>query len=262
MLDIQSPDVDTTPQMDDVWLGLDVGRKYPAVDSDGRRYRWSTARERRQQRRNHTYAGPVTVTKPDGTTHTQAAQTPDQLADGAALDNDANQRIAAVARSVVAKAASTGRGIAVEQWSESLAHGPWVALQNRIITFARQAKVPVREVTRAYSSQTCPACDHRSADNRPTRDRFHCQACGRKGHADHVAAINLAAWADDEDRVLDEHTRQHVSGHQPVDSPFVRLKRREAHRLYGEGLTPLQIACTIEINQFRVERWLGEPAPR
>lgn len=41
------------------------------------------------------------------------------------------------------------------------------------------------------TSQTCPACGHVSADNRPTQAQFRCVSCGHENHADHVGAINV-----------------------------------------------------------------------
>jgi putative transposase len=45
-----------------------------------------------------------------------------------------------------------------------------------------------------YTSLRCPApgCGHIHPDNRPTRDRFCCVACGYEGHADVVGAINVS----------------------------------------------------------------------
>ena len=49
------------------------------------------------------------------------------------------------------------------------------------------------KVPAAYTSQTCPQCGHVCPENRPTRDRFQCVACGHSGHADTVAATNILA---------------------------------------------------------------------
>ena len=49
-------------------------------------------------------------------------------------------------------------------------------------------------VNPAYSSRTCPACDHESKANRPTRDRFACVECGFTAPADQVGAINVKRW--------------------------------------------------------------------
>ena len=42
------------------------------------------------------------------------------------------------------------------------------------------------------TSRTCPSCGHCSAANRPSQAVFLCQSCGFTGHADHVAATNIA----------------------------------------------------------------------
>ena len=42
-----------------------------------------------------------------------------------------------------------------------------------------------------HTSQTCPACDHLSKDNRQTQAKFLCVDCGYENHADVVGAINI-----------------------------------------------------------------------
>ncbi|PWB54219.1 MAG: hypothetical protein C3F06_04985 [Candidatus Methanoperedenaceae archaeon] len=51
------------------------------------------------------------------------------------------------------------------------------------------AGVPLVFVTAAYTSKTCPVCNHISKRNRPTRDSFRCGQCGFASSADHVEAI-------------------------------------------------------------------------
>jgi len=41
------------------------------------------------------------------------------------------------------------------------------------------------------TSRRCPQCDHVSAENRRTQQRFHCIACGLEENADRVGAINI-----------------------------------------------------------------------
>ncbi|HET98175.1 MAG TPA: transposase, partial [Desulfurivibrio alkaliphilus] len=41
------------------------------------------------------------------------------------------------------------------------------------------------------TSRTCPCCGHVSAENRQTRARFLCVACGFEENADLVGAINV-----------------------------------------------------------------------
>ena len=42
-----------------------------------------------------------------------------------------------------------------------------------------------------HTSQTCPACQHVSSQNRSTQAQFHCVKCGYEQHADVVGAINI-----------------------------------------------------------------------
>lgn len=42
-----------------------------------------------------------------------------------------------------------------------------------------------------HTSQTCPACNHVSKENRQTQAKFLCVECGYKNHADVVGAINI-----------------------------------------------------------------------
>jgi putative transposase len=42
-----------------------------------------------------------------------------------------------------------------------------------------------------HTSQTCPACQHVSTENRRTQVQFHCVECGYQHHADVVGAINI-----------------------------------------------------------------------
>ena len=47
------------------------------------------------------------------------------------------------------------------------------------------------EVDPKYTSQTCPACQHKAADNRTTQSNFTCVECGYSENADFVAANNI-----------------------------------------------------------------------
>ena len=110
-----------------------------------------------------------------------------------------------ISRNVVAKAKDTGRMIAIEDLEgirtrmtvrkaqRSRQHS-WAFRQLRSFIEYKAALVgvPVVFVTSAYTSQTCPVCNHISKRNRPTRDTFKCVLCGHAGSADHVAAINIA----------------------------------------------------------------------
>ncbi|WP_030691748.1 RNA-guided endonuclease TnpB family protein [Streptomyces globisporus] len=41
------------------------------------------------------------------------------------------------------------------------------------------------------TSRTCPECGHVAKENRPTQEKFHCQSCGHRAHADTVGALNV-----------------------------------------------------------------------
>lgn len=71
-----------------------------------------------------------------------------------------------------------------------------------------------------YTSLRCPNpnCGHTHANNRPTRDRFCCEACGYEGHADIVGAINVS-----QGRIL------------PVEPPK-RIRKRVGKRKPVEGI--------------------------
>lgn len=54
-----------------------------------------------------------------------------------------------------------------------------------------QYKTNVVLVNPAYTSQTCPACDHVSKENRKSQESFCCIECGYSANADFVGATNI-----------------------------------------------------------------------
>ncbi|MEU7835738.1 transposase [Nonomuraea sp. NPDC049129] len=111
-----------------------------------------------------------------------------------------------ISKFVVREAERTGRGIALEdlqgirgrvrahRFQRRTLHS-WAFAQQ--ITFTRykaaRAGIAFVLVDPAYTSQTCPGCGHIGRANRPARGRFVCTRCGLAGHADHIAARNIAA---------------------------------------------------------------------
>lgn len=65
-------------------------------------------------------------------------------------------------------------------------------LQNRLIVLGKESGVMVIEVSPYQTSITCPKCKTVDKKNRVTRDTFSCVNCGHTGHADKVAALNIA----------------------------------------------------------------------
>ncbi|MFC9973991.1 RNA-guided endonuclease InsQ/TnpB family protein [Spirillospora sp. NPDC127200] len=186
------------------WIGVDRGVVNLAVTSDGvehqgrglERYRRRMARVRARLQAKGTKSAKRRLKRRAGREARHAAQV--------------NH---AVAKTVVADAQRTGRGIALEDLRgirdrvrltrhqrATLSSWPFHQLGEFIAYKARRAGVPVLEVDAAYTSQTCPRCGHVCRRNRPARDDFRCVVCGLAGPADHVAAVNVrqrarTAWA-------------------------------------------------------------------
>ncbi|MEV0228507.1 transposase [Nonomuraea sp. NPDC050786] len=106
---------------------------------------------------------------------------------------------------VVREAERTGRGIALEDLQGIRSRVRAHRLQRRTLhswAFAQQiaftrykaarAGIAFTLVDPAYTSQACPQCGWTSRANRPARGRFACTRCGLAGHADHIAARNIA----------------------------------------------------------------------
>lgn len=110
-----------------------------------------------------------------------------------------------ISKKIVAKAKDTGEMIALEDLNgirtrttvkkaQRSRHSSWAFRQLRSFIEYKAALVgvPVVFVTSAYTSQTCPVCNHINKRNRPTRDTFRCVQCGFADSADHIGAINIA----------------------------------------------------------------------
>jgi putative transposase len=111
-----------------------------------------------------------------------------------------------ISKRIVAEAQRTGRGIAVEQLAgirararfrkpQRAALHSWAFAQlGAFVAYkAKQAGVAFVEVDPAYTSQMCHACGWVDKRNRRSQSEFECGRCGFVGHADHNAAINIAA---------------------------------------------------------------------
>ena len=106
------------------------------------------------------------------------------------------------ARKAVNVCLRSGKSLAVES-PNTLANlkptgsiGAWArqhfAVQCSLL--AEQTGVAILAVFPAYTSQTCPVCDHQDSKNRRGAD-FRCVRCGYVAHADVVAARNLVRRA-------------------------------------------------------------------
>ena len=112
-----------------------------------------------------------------------------------------------VARRLVATALSTHRSLAVEDLNgirdrtrrkasrdQRRLLGNWGFFQLRtfLTDKAQGAGITVYAVDPRHTSQACPSCGLVDRQNRKTQADFSCIACGFAGHADHVAATNIA----------------------------------------------------------------------
>jgi putative transposase len=111
-----------------------------------------------------------------------------------------------ISKRIVAEAERTGCGIAVEELTgirervrlrkpQRAALHSWAFAQlgSFLACKAKQAGVAFVEVDPAYTSQMCSACGWVDKKNRRTQAAFECGRCDFVGHADHNAAINIAA---------------------------------------------------------------------
>ena len=176
-------------------LGVDLGIKYLAVDSDGEvhsgeqinqtRERLDSLKARLQSK--GTKSAKRHLKKLSGRT--------------ARFSRDVNHCISKI---IVAKAKDTLRSIAMEDLQGIRDKVTVKALRRSLHTWnfgllrtfveykAKVAGVPVVFVDPRNTSRTCPSCSHVAKANRPTRDEFRCVSCGFAGAADHIAAINIA----------------------------------------------------------------------
>ena len=111
-----------------------------------------------------------------------------------------------ISKRIVAEALRTGRGIAVEQLTgirarvrlrkpQRAALHSWAFAQlGGFLRYEAQAAgLAFVEVDPAYTPQTCHACRSVDKQNRRSQSEFECGRCGFVGHADHNAALVIAA---------------------------------------------------------------------
>ncbi len=187
-----------TPEPIDVEgvLGIDMGVTNIAVDSDGEihsgraikhiRYRHRSLRNRLQRKRTH------------GTRRRLKKLAGQEYRFATWVNHNLSKQI-------VAKAEGTKRAIALEDLthirtrvtarrSQRATLHSWSFAQRRafIVYKAALAGVPVYAVDPRNTSRTCPKCGCIAKENRKTQASFVCTRCGLAGHADVIAAGNIA----------------------------------------------------------------------
>lgn len=194
-------DVGDVPEGDPTeYLGIDLGRRNIAADSDGETFcgahnanlRNRHARLRQKLQRRGTKSAKRLLRR--------------RRRKEARFAANVNHRIS---KAIVRKAKDTGRGIGLEDLkgirnrttvrkSQRRAHHSWAFAQLRsFVTYkAALQGVPLVCVDPKYTSQACPECGCIDRRNRPTRDRFACINCGHSAVADTTAARNIARRAE------------------------------------------------------------------
>ena len=190
---------ETTPVESTQWLGVDLGIRSLATDSDGVRHSGEPVEKVRQRYTSLRH-------------RLQCANTPSakrhlrKLAGREARFRQIeNHRIS---KALVYKAQGTGRGIALEDLEgirdrvtvrrkQRARHGGWAFFQLRqMVTYkSLQAGVQVRIVDPRNTSRECVQCGHTAKENRRSPSEFRCVACGFEAHADVVGAKNISSRA-------------------------------------------------------------------
>lgn len=185
------------------FLGVDLGIKAIAVDSDGEIFSGSHVNNLRAR---YTNLGSKLQSK-----GTQASKRllKKRNKKESRFAKDTNH---IVAKRLVEKAKDTERGIALADLLEDLKgirkritvrkaqrriHHSWAFhnLIQKINYKAVLAGVPVVLIDPAYTSQECSVCGYTDKHNRPDQKTFLCKSCGHSALADINAAVNIGSRA-------------------------------------------------------------------
>lgn len=190
---------DGTPIKTEDWLGVDLGIRNLAVDSDGQAFSGAVvdaARDRIQTLRGALQAK-----------GTKSAKNHLKRLSGreARFRSHTNHTIS---KRLVRKAQDTDRGIAMEDLhgirdrvtvrrDQRARHGGWAFFQLRaFVTYkALLAGVRLAIVDPRNTSRTCPECGRCERGNRRSVAEFVCKSCGYAADADWVGAVNIARRA-------------------------------------------------------------------
>lgn len=190
---IEAPE--TEPFTPKNFLGVDLGVKNIATDSDGERWVGKELNGKRSR-----YAKVRSKLQAKGTKSAKRLLKKRSLKEhrfATAINHVISKRI-------VQKAKDTLRGIALENLKgirmrvtvkgsrqRRIIHSwGFYQLQNFIEYKAKVVGVPVVYIDPRNTSRTCPSCGYIAKTNR-NGESFHCGKCGLLGHADHVAAENI-----------------------------------------------------------------------
>jgi IS605 OrfB family transposase len=211
VVDVPEPPVYNTEE----WLGVDLGIRNIAVDSDGQA--WSGNQVNGMRKRHAKLRAKLQTigTKSAKRLLKKRARKESRFA------KDVNH---CISKSLVAKAKDTERGIALEDLTgirsritvrkpQRRTQYSWSFHQLRMFIEykAKLAGVPIVFVDPRNTSRTCPNCGAIDKRNR-SGEKFQCVSCGFVGFADHIAAVNIGRVAVNQPDVLSH-------SFQPQDKP-------------------------------------------
>jgi len=178
------------------WLGVDLGIKNIATDSDGNRYSGGRINGLRKR-----HAKLRTRLQNKGTKSAKRLLKTRKRKE-ARMAKDINH---CIAKRLVRLAQDTHRGISLEKLtgirervsvrrSQRRAHHSWAFydLAQKILYKSALIGVPVLFVDPKNTSRTCQKCGHCEKRNRKDQSTFKCRSCGFSANADDNAARNIA----------------------------------------------------------------------
>jgi putative transposase len=183
----------------DGFLGVDLGIKNIAVDSEGTRHAGRKLRRYRKHCRRLRRRLQMRGTR--GARRLLAKQRKKERRHATHVNH-------CISKQIVAAAAGTGRGVGVEDLTgirdratvrkaDRAEHSGWAFAQLRAFLEYKCADkgIPCVAVDARNTSRTCPKCGCVDQRNRPSQAEFCCIQCGLSGHADLFAALEVARRA-------------------------------------------------------------------
>jgi len=183
----------------DGFLGVDLGIKNIAADSDGTLYAGGKLRHKRKRHRRLRHRLQAKGTR--GARRLLVKRRRKERRHATHVNH-------CISKKIVAAAEGTGRGVAVEDLTgirdrttvgraSRAEHSGWAFHQLRAFLEYKCADqgVPFVAVDPRNTSRTCPGCGCVDKRNRPSQAEFRCIQCALSGHADLFAALEVARRA-------------------------------------------------------------------
>jgi putative transposase len=181
------------------FLGVDLGIRNIAADSDGTLYAGGKLRYRRKRHRR--LRRRLQALRTRGARRLLVKRRRKERRHATHVNH-------CISKKIVAAAEGTGRGVAVEELTgirdrttvrqaDRAEHSGWAFHQLRGFLEYKCADkgVPFVTVDARNTSRTCPACGCVDQRNRPSQAEFRCIHCALEGHADLFAALEVARRA-------------------------------------------------------------------